>query len=62
MVKIGLVLSGGMVKGAYQIGVLKAIQEFIKKETLSLQIVKKDNIEKSYDLNGHETYIELEKK
>ena len=35
MVKIGLVLSGGMVKGAYQIGVLKAIQEFIKKENIT---------------------------
>lgn len=35
MVKIGLVLSGGMVKGAYQIGVLKAIQEFIKKENIA---------------------------
>ncbi len=27
--KIGLVLSGGMAKGAYQIGALKAIEEFI---------------------------------
>ena len=27
--KIGLVLSGGMVKGAYQIGVLEALQEFV---------------------------------
>lgn len=35
MVKIGLVLSGGMVKGAYQIGVLKAIQEFINKENIT---------------------------
>ena len=41
---------------------INEFEEFIKKETLSLQIVKKDNIEKSYDLNGHETYIELEKK
>ncbi|MBQ3414876.1 MAG: patatin-like phospholipase family protein [Clostridia bacterium] len=35
MIKIGLVLSGGMVKGAYQIGVLKALQEFVKKENIS---------------------------
>ena len=41
---------------------INEFDEFIKKETLSLQIVKKDNIEKSYDLNGHETYIEIEKK
>ena len=33
--KIGLVLSGGMVKGAYQIGVLEAMQEFIKKEDIA---------------------------
>ncbi len=29
MAKIGLVLSGGMVKGAYQIGVLKALNKYI---------------------------------
>lgn len=29
MAKIGLVLSGGMAKGAYQLGALKAIQEFL---------------------------------
>lgn len=33
--KIGLVLSGGMVKGAYQIGVLEALQEFVKKEDIA---------------------------
>ena len=41
---------------------IKAFEEFIKKETLSLEIIKKDNIEKEYDLNGHTTYIELERK
>ena len=41
---------------------IKEFEEFIKKETLSLELIKKDNIEKSYDLNGHETYIELERK
>ena len=30
MKDIGLVLSGGMVKGAYQIGALKAISEYIQ--------------------------------
>lgn len=29
MAKIGLVLSGGMVKGAYQIGVLKALKNYV---------------------------------
>ena len=33
--KIGLVLSGGMVKGAYQIGVLEALQEFGKREDIA---------------------------
>ena len=41
---------------------IKEFEEFIKKETLSLEIIKKDDIDKSYDLNGHETYIELERK
>ena len=34
MVKIGLVLSGGMSKGVYQLGVLKALDEFIPKENI----------------------------
>lgn len=32
--KIGLVLSGGMAKGAYQIGALRAIDKFIPKEEI----------------------------
>lgn len=35
MAKVGLVLSGGMVKGAYQIGVLKALQKYICSEDIS---------------------------
>ncbi|MDO4282092.1 MAG: patatin-like phospholipase family protein [Clostridia bacterium] len=35
MAKIGLVLSGGMVKGAYQIGVLKALKKYVKKEDIT---------------------------
>ncbi len=31
---IGLVLSGGMAKGAYQVGVLRAISEFVPKEEI----------------------------
>lgn len=34
MINIGLVLSGGMVKGAYQIGALQAIKEFFKHDTV----------------------------
>ncbi|MBO7122602.1 MAG: patatin-like phospholipase family protein [Treponema sp.] len=37
MARIGLVLSGGMAKGAYQIGALKAIKEFFEeKEIIAL--------------------------
>jgi len=35
MAKIGLVLSGGFAKGAYQVGVLKAIKDFFKDEQIS---------------------------
>ena len=35
MAKIGLVLSGGMVKGAYQIGVLKALKKYVKSEDIT---------------------------
>lgn len=34
--KIGLVLSGGMAKGAYQIGALRAIDKFIPKDEISI--------------------------
>ena len=36
-------------------------KEFIMKETLSLDIIKKSNLEDEYDLNGHKTFIELKK-
>ena len=35
--------------------------EYIKNETLSLNIVKKDNLSEKYDLNGHECYIDVER-
>lgn len=35
MAKIGLVLSGGMVKGAYQIGVLKALNKYVSIEDIA---------------------------
>lgn len=34
MAKIGLVVSGGMAKGAYQVGALKALSEFTAKEQI----------------------------
>ena len=34
MPKIGLVLSGGLAKGAYQLGVLKAINELVRLEDI----------------------------
>lgn len=36
MAKIGLVLSGGMAKGAYQIGVLKALSEYLPPAEIAL--------------------------
>ncbi|HPF83077.1 MAG TPA: isoleucine--tRNA ligase [Bacilli bacterium] len=36
-------------------------KEFIMKETLATDIIKKDNLSESFDLNGHETYLDTEK-
>ena len=36
--------------------------EFIKKETLAVDIIVKEDIETSYDLNGHEVFIETKKR
>jgi isoleucyl-tRNA synthetase len=35
--------------------------EYIKHETLSTDIIKKDKLTESYDLNGHECYIDVER-
>ena len=35
--------------------------DYIKNETLSLEIVKKDNLQEEYDLNGHNCYIDVER-
>lgn len=40
---------------------LKQFGDYIKHETLALSIVKKYGLNESYDLNGHETKIEIEK-
>ena len=36
-------------------------KEYIQNETLSLDIVKKDNLKEKYDLNGHECSIDVER-
>jgi isoleucyl-tRNA synthetase len=41
---------------------IKDYIEFIKKETLAVELVIKDNITTTYDINGIEVGIELEKK
>ena len=38
---------------------IKEYGEYIKKETLSLELIKKDNLEEKFDLNGHETYLDI---
>ena len=38
-----------------------SFNEFIKNETLAISITKKDNLKDSFDLNGHETFIDVEK-
>ena len=37
-------------------------EEFIKGETLSVEIIKKDDLTNKVDLNGHETFIDVEVK
>lgn len=41
---------------------IKAYEDFIKSETLSILIEEKDNLENIYDLNGHDTYIKIERR
>ena len=40
---------------------IKDYEDYIKKETLSVEIKEKYNLEKEYDLNGHTVYIDVEK-
>ena len=39
---------------------IKDFEDFIKKETLSVNIVKKDNLKNKFDLNGHDAEIDVE--
>lgn len=40
---------------------IESFSEYIKNETLSLNIIKKDNLTEQYDLNGHNCYIDVER-
>lgn len=40
---------------------LELFDDYIKKETLAITIEKRENIHDTYDLNGHEVLIEIEK-
>ena len=40
---------------------IETFADFIKKETLSVEVIKDENLEESVDLNGHKTLIKIEK-
>lgn len=40
---------------------IEQFKDYIKAETLSLEIIKKDGLKETYDLNGHECYIDVER-
>ena len=40
---------------------IETFTDFIKKETLSVEVTKDENLEESVDLNGHKTLIKIEK-
>lgn len=40
---------------------LELFDDYIKKETLAISILPKEGMKESYDLNGHEVFIEVEK-
>ena len=40
---------------------IKEYEEFIKGETLSLEIIEKENLPEEVDLNGHTAYIDVER-
>ena len=41
--------------------VIKKFSDYIKRETLSVDIVKKSDLETSYDLNGHDVKLDVER-
>ncbi len=40
---------------------IETFADFIKKETLSVEVIKVENLKESVDLNGHKTLIKIEK-
>ena len=42
--------------------VFKDFDKYIKDETLSKEIIRKDNLENSYDINGNTLYLDVEKR
>ena len=40
---------------------LKKFADYVKKETLSTEIVKKDGLSEEFDLNGHNCYIDVDR-
>ena len=40
---------------------VQSFMEYIKSETLSLDIIKKENLKDLYDINGHNCYIAIER-
>lgn len=40
---------------------IKDFNEYIKNETLAIEIVKKEDLKEKYDINGHECYIDVKR-
>ena len=40
---------------------LKEFEDFVKNETLAVELQKKDNLKESFDLNGHDVKLDVEK-
>ena len=40
---------------------INSFESYIKKETLAIELVEKNDLTDKYDLNGHECYIDVEK-
>jgi len=40
---------------------IKEFEEFIKNETLAVSLVNAENLDTTYDINGHEVYIDIKR-
>lgn len=56
MEKIGIVLSGGLAKGAYQIGVLKAVEELVNRNTISVISASSVGVLNAYAFMNRQLY------